>query len=54
MLTSLAGTGFSSTEAGVGPKKIAIAFPGGQYPISPALTLRVAVSSRGYSKGIEK
>lgn len=30
IFTSLAGTGFSSIDAGVGPKKIASALPGGQ------------------------
>ena len=43
--TALAGTGSTPLLMGVGPKKMAIAFPGGQKPMSPTLTFAVAVSS---------
>jgi len=52
--TLLAGTGSEPLLSGVGPKNMARAFPGGQYPISPTLTFVVAVSSKGILTGISK
>ena len=54
IFTSLAGTGSAPLLKGVGPKKMARACPGGQYPISPIFTTLVAVSSRGLITGISK
>jgi hypothetical protein len=52
--TALAGTGSLPLLIGVGPKKMARAFPGGQNPMSPTFTVVVAVSSSGILMGISK
>src|SRR3712207_4796249 len=53
-VTGLAALGFSSTLAGVGPKKRHKAFPGGQYPTSPTSTVSRASASGPTDTGMAK